>query len=162
MYTLFFFAMAVICSLIHLSRVKKRTTPVVIETLLLWFMVWCIGGQGIFAATFQILMPEKIAAGIGWSRSPFEFEVAVGNLGMGVAGLLALVWRGKYWLGPIITYLIFIYGAAYGHLVQQAHGDHAAYNTGFFLYFGDMIIPSIILVLAVLFYFMVLPKKRSG
>ena len=161
MYPIIFFALAMVSTLIHLSRIKKRTMPAVVEVALLWLMVWCIGAQGIFAATFQIIMPDKIAADIGWAPSPFLFEVAVGNLGMGVAGVLALVWRGKYWLGPLVTYLIFIYGAAYGHLMQQAAGDHSAYNTGIFLYIGDIIIPTIILILAVLFYFTVLPKYKN-
>jgi hypothetical protein len=158
MYPLIFFGLASISALIHLSRIKKRTSPQTIETILLWLMVWCIGAQGIFAAVFQIWMPGMIAEKIGWQASPFEFEVAVGNLGMGVAGLLALIWRGKYWLGPLITYLIFIYGAAYGHIVQQRLGDTSQYNSGIFLYIGDIIIPSIILIFTVLFYLTVLPK----
>lgn len=162
MYPLFFLGLAIVSAIIHLTRVKKRTTPKIIEVVLLWLMVWCIGVQGIFAATFQILTPDKIAQDIGWpTGSPFEFEVAVGNLGMGVAGILALVWRGKYWLGPIITYLIFIYGAAYGHIVQQARGDHSAYNSGIFLYIGDIIIPTVILAMALLYYFIVLPKLKN-
>lgn len=160
MYPLIFFGLALLSSFIHLARVKKRTTATIIEVMLLWLMVWCIGGQGIFAATFQILMGPQIAKDIGWQPSPFEFEVAVGNLGMGVAGVLALVWRGKYWLGPLITYLIFIYGAAYGHIMQQARGDHSSYNAGIFLYIGDIIIPTIILVFAVLYFFIVLPKYK--
>lgn len=159
MYPLIFFGLAVFFSLIHLSRIKKRNNSSTIEAILLWLIVWCIGIQGIFAAVFQIWMPDMIAKEIGWGTgSPFEFEVAVGNLGMGVAALLALVWKGKYWLGPLITYLIFIYGAAYGHIVQQKLGDHSQYNSGIFLYIGDIIIPTIILILAVLYFFIVIPK----
>jgi hypothetical protein len=161
MYPIIFFGLAVLSAFIHLARIQKRTMPVVVETLLLWLIVWCIGVQGIFAATFQILMPDKIASDIGWAPSPFLFEVAVGNLGMGIAALLALVWRGRYWLGPLITYLIFIYGAAYGHIMQQARGDHSAYNSGIFLYIGDIGIPTLILVLAVLYFFTVLPKYKN-
>jgi hypothetical protein len=161
MYTLFFLGLAILSALIHLARVKKRTTPVTVEIILLWLIVWCIGVQGMFAATFQIAMPEQIAKGIGWQQSPFEFEVAAANLGVGIAGFLALIWRGKYWLGPIITYLVFIYGAAYGHFVQEAKGDHAAYNTGIFLYAGDIIIPTIILIFAILYFFIVLPKYKQ-
>lgn len=161
MYPLIFFGLALLFAVIHTARTKNRTAPHLVEIFLLWLMVWCIGVQGIFASVFQIFTPEMVAKDIGWQVSPFEFEVAVGNLGMGVAGLLALVWRGKYWLGPIITYLIFIYGAAYGHLVQQSRGDVSSYNSGIFLWVGDILIPTIILVLAILYYLFVISKSSE-
>lgn len=161
MYPLVFFGIAIICALIDIFRSKDKTQTSIIEKSLLWLMVWCIGAQGIFAATFQIFTPQMVAKDIGWQVSPFEFEVAMGNLGMGIAGVLALAWRGRYWLGPLITYLIFIYGAAYGHIVQQTRGDVSAYNSGIFLYIGDIGIPTIILILALLFYFKVLPKYKN-
>lgn len=160
MYPLIFFGLAVISALTHLARTKKRTNAKTIEIILLWLMVWCIGAQGVFAAVFQIFTPEMVAKDIGWQVSPFEFEVAVGNLGMGVAGLLALLWRGKYWLGPLITYLIFIYGAAYGHIVQQSRGDVSSYNSGIFLWVGDVIIPTVILVFAILYYTTTIAKEK--
>lgn len=162
MYPVIFFGLALISILIHLSRVKKRTTPKVIEVILLWLLVWNIGVQGVFAGLFQVLTPDQIARDIGWPiGSPFEFELGMSNIGIGIAALMGLFWRGKYWLGPILINTIFIYGAAYGHFVQQAKGDHAAYNSGIFLYVGDIIIPTIILVFTVLYYFLVLTRSKK-
>lgn len=160
MFPVIFFSIALVLALIHISRLKKRTTAKVIEVLLIYFMVFNIGVQGIFAGFFQAFNGKQTAAEIGFTYSPFEWEIAFANIGLGVAALLAIFWRGRYVFGPIIANSIFIYAAAYGHFVQQAKGDTAPYNGGIFLWAGDIIIPTIILILAVLYYINAVSKAK--
>lgn len=159
MFPLVFFAVALVLALIHLSRLKKRTTAKTVEILLVYFMISNIGIDAIFGAFFQAFQPAATAQKIGFTLSPFEFEVAMANLGIGVSALFALFWRGRYLLGPVIANTIFIYGAAYGHFVQASKGDIAPYNGGVFLWAGDIIIPTIILILALIYYSNLESKK---
>lgn len=161
MFPVIFFSIAIVLALIHIFRLKKRTNARIIELLLVYLVVFNYGIQAIFAATFQTLQPLQTAERIGFTPSPFEFEVAMGNIGMGIAALMAMFWRGRYILGPVITCTIFIYGAAYGHVVQYMKGDHAPYNSGIFFWFGDVIIPTIILLLAVAYYVSVISNNKA-
>lgn len=161
MFPVIFFAVGLILALIHIASLKKKTNGKVIELLLVYLMVFNMGIQAIFAATFQALQPLETAEKIGFAPSPFEFEVAMANLGMGIASLVVIFWRGRYILGPVIANTIFIYGAAYGHFVQRAQGDIAPYNTGIFVWAGDIIIPSIILMLTLFYYTTVISKAKK-
>lgn len=153
MYPLFFFSFAIIASLIHISRTKKRTSAKLAEIFLMYLIFFNIGVQGVFAFMGHAFMAGQIAREIGWPiGSPFQFEVAVANLGMGVAGLLGIFWKKTYWLAVLIMSSVFIFGAAYGHFVQMAKGDMSPYNSGIFLYVGDIIIPTIIVIVAIWYF----------
>jgi hypothetical protein len=160
MFPIIFFTIALLLALFKLSRLKKRTTAQTIEVLLVYFMVSNIGIDALFGAYFQIFQAQQTAGMIGFTFSPFEFEVAMANVGIGIAALLSIFWRGRYLLGPVIASTIFIYGAAYGHFVQAAKGNTAPYNGGIFLWFGDIIIPTIIVILAILYYNTVISKTK--
>lgn len=158
MFPVIFFAIGLVVALFKISRLKKRTKGQVIEIVLVCFIVSNIAADGIFAAFFQAFYPARTAADIGFTLSPFLFEVAMANFGMAVAAFMGIFWRGRYLLGPVIANTIFIYGAAYGHFVQAAQGNTAPYNGGIFLWAGDIIIPTIILILAILYYKEVISK----
>lgn len=160
MFPVIFFSIALLVALFLISRLKKKTPAKVIEILLVAFVISNIGVDGVFAGFFQAFMGKQIASQIGFTFSPFEWELAFANIGIGLAALMAIFWRGKYIFGPIIANTIFIYAAAYGHFVQAAKGDTAPYNGGIFLWAGDIIIPTIILVLAVLYYTTAVSKQK--
>lgn len=154
MYPLYFFGAAVVATVIHLI-IKKQTDFIsILQTLLMYLLFFCVGLQGILAWYGHTFMADQIAKQIGWpTGSPFQFEVAVANLGIGLAGVMALFWKKRAWLMLGIPYLVFIYGAAYGHIVQMQRGDTSPYNSGIFLYIGDIAIPTIILILLIIYYF---------
>lgn len=162
MFPLFFFAIGIIAAGIHILRAQKRNKPFIIETLLIYLMVFCMGIGSLFGAAFQIFQAPETATMIGWAPSPFLFEVAMSNVGLAIASLFVITWRGYYPLGPVIASTIFLYGAAYGHFVQINKGDMAPYNSGPFLYISDLFIPTVILVLAMLYHRCVLlPNKKK-
>lgn len=161
MFPVIFFVIALVFALLWIFRLKKKTNAKIIEILLVSFVVSNIGVQGIFAGFFQASEGQHIAKLIGFTYSPFEWELAFSNIGIGVAALFAIFWRGKYILGPVIANTIFIYAAAYGHFVQAARGDIAPYNGGIFLWTGDIIIPTIIVILALFYYATVISKSKK-
>lgn len=155
MYPLVFFIIAIVGATIHLVVSKKKKTPERITGLYLSYLIFFnIGLQGLLAASGHILMPNKIAEQIGWPiGSPFQFEIGIANLAIGLAGVMCVWFGAGFKLATVLINSVFLFGAAYGHFVQQAKGDTSPYNTGVFLYFGDIIIPAIILVLMLIYYF---------
>lgn len=154
MYPLIFFVVAIVVATIHLFvSKKKKTTQRVAGLYLTYLILFNIGLQGLLAAAGHILMPNTIAEQIGWpTGSPFQFEIGIANLAVGIAGVLCVWFGAGFKLATVLINSIFLFGAAYGHFVQLEKGDTSPYNTGVFLYFGDIIIPAIILILMLVYY----------
>lgn len=156
MIALLYLSLALIAFLFHLLISKQaRSFLRVIELALLYLIIFCIGLSGLMGAYFHTFLAAQTATNIGWAPgSPFQFEVAMANLAVGVAGILCIWLRGYFCLATVIIASIFIYGAAYGHFVQMAKGDYAPYNTGVFLYLNDIGIPVLYDLLAVVYFWM--------
>jgi hypothetical protein len=162
MYTLFFLLITFLAILFHLLFTKQpKTKKIVLETILMYFLVFCVGVGGIFAFIGHAFYGVQIAKQIGWlSGNPFQFEVAIANLAFGVLGLLSIKLKRGFWLATGLGSVIFYYGAAFGHIKDIIiHHNYAPYNSGTFLYMGDIFIPSIILILLILY--VVTFKKRT-
>ncbi len=111
------------------------------ETLARNMLLLPIGLVGVWAFYYHAFHPEMAAQIIGWQTSPFQFEVAVANLGMGLAGIIGY-WRTKDWaLAVAVVNSCFSLGAAYGHIHQMIEvGNYSPGNAGTILY-TDIAIP---------------------
>jgi hypothetical protein len=70
------------------------------------------------------------------------------DLTVGVLGMLCVWIRGNFWLATAIANAIWLLGDAIGHLRELTlHNNHAANNSGIFLY-AEFITPVLILFLA--------------
>ncbi|MCX7125340.1 MAG: hypothetical protein NTU49_06255 [Gammaproteobacteria bacterium] len=54
-------------------------------------MFFAVGLSGLWGFAVHVFYPDLAAKFIGWPNSPFQFEVGVANLGMGVAGVLVFL-----------------------------------------------------------------------
>lgn len=153
MISIFYLSLALIGGTLHFLFSKNKTKLRAVEIYLLYFIVICIGVSGLAGAYFHTFLAAQTAERIGWpAGNPFQFEVAMANLAVGVAGILCIWFRGYFWLATVIIASIFIYGAAYGHFVQIAKGDLSPYNSGVFLYLNDIGIPMVYDLLAVVYF----------
>lgn len=149
MFPIVLFALALVCALLHLSFTKsKRTLGSIAETLLVYIVLINIGILGLISAYAHSYLADETAQSIGWlPGSPFQSEIAAANLAFGVLGVLSFWIRGRFLLATVLGSCIFIFGAAYVHILQLRLGDTAPYNSGIFLWGGDIAIPLFTLIL---------------
>lgn len=112
-----------------------------------WFIFFAVGGVGIWAFFCHVFIPNLASASIGWAPSPFEFEVGVANLGMGVAGVLAPWFRRQYSVAVGIMVSCFSWGAAYGHVKQMIVAHDYAINNAGPIFWTDILIPVVLWIL---------------
>lgn len=112
-----------------------------------WFVFFTVGVIGIWAFIFHVFFSELASSSIGWAPSPFEFEVGVANLGMGVAGLLAPWFRRQYSIAVGIMISCFSWGAAYGHVHQMIVAHNYAVDNAGPIFWTDMLIPAVLWIL---------------
>jgi hypothetical protein len=70
---------------------RPRSTAVVIEKLMSWFVFWTIRVLYLYNAIFHIFFGEMAARFIGWADSPFQFEVGAASLGFSAVGFWLLL-----------------------------------------------------------------------
>jgi hypothetical protein len=144
---------------IHLFSLQKkeRTFPRVIEFLLLYQIVFSLGITSLLAFIGFSFMPDEVASFLGWNSCPFQQELANVNLAFGVLGIMSIWYRDDFWTATIIGFSIWIFADGLHHLYEYFwYGNNTAGNIGVPLY-TDLIIPTILLVLLVL-YKMVVKK----
>ncbi len=120
-----------------------------LNILIKWLLLAFPGVGGLLGAYAHTGRAEKTAAFIGWAPgSPFQFEVGMANLALGVAGVMCLWMNPGFQAATGVIFSIFVLGAARGHLDQQKKaGNQAPGNSGIFLWLYDIIAPAAILVL---------------
>jgi hypothetical protein len=151
MINVFFAALALILASIHVAvSSKRRSSPKSIaETYLIYFFFLYVGVMGLLTAYAHVLRPIQTSASIGWVTSPYEYEVGMADLTVGVLGVLCLWIRGNFWLATAIANAVWLLGDAIGHIRQLTiNNNHAPNNSGIFLV-AEIITPLVILFLAV-------------
>ena len=124
------------------------TRPGLAEILLVWFFAIELGVAGIWAFIAHTVFAAQVAVSIGWlAGNPFQQEVAVTNLAIGVLGLLSVRMNRSFRLATIISFSIFMIGAGIGHVYQLVvFNDTAINNAGAVMYL-DFIVPVIVIIL---------------
>jgi hypothetical protein len=95
----------------------------------------------------HLFMPAPTAASIGWATSPFQWEVGLANLAYGVLGVTASSFDRDYTLAAIISFSIYLLGAAAGHVPSMIRDyNFAPGKTGYVFWF-DILAPVLLIVL---------------
>ncbi len=146
------FVIAIVVAAVKLRRARagRRVTswPYVFWGEILFYAV----GLGlVYAGVYHAFAQSTASKSIGWTPSPFEWELAWAEFGTAVVAIVAL-WRGfEMRFAATIVFVIFSFGAAFQHINQiRCCRNYAPGNAGLVLWFGDLALPAIILILAFL------------
>jgi hypothetical protein len=139
---------AILAAVFMIARRRQAfSLPFAADRLLRAVLFFPLGLMSLWAALGHIFMPEVAAKAIGWQPSPFQFEVGVANLGIGLSALYSTFRSHEAQLATGLVALGFLGGAGVGHIRQIAEtGNLAAGNAGPIL-FTDFLTPLAILLL---------------
>jgi len=154
MFPIIMLCLTILIILAHLALTKaKRNTKNIIEVILLDYIVIAVGIGQTFAGMEHIFNGNEIARGIGWAPgSPFQYEVGVANIAIGLTALLGAKFRGLYWLAIALMGGIFGIGAGIGHIIDIVlYGNTAIYNAGPMLYLNDGLLPIALIILVIVY-----------
>lgn len=162
MFQLIFALFAIVAASVHLmfSPERRRTGRNIAGTYLLYLLFIYVGLMGLLTAYAHVFRPLQTSASIGWSTSPYEYEVGMADLTVGVLGVLCLMFRGEFWLATAIANAVWLLGDAVGHVRQMVlHNNHADNNSGVFLV-TEFLMP--ILILALVLYHRRTARNEKG
>lgn len=104
------------------------------ERYLAWQLLLPIGVQGLWAGLYHVLAPTTAAAFIGWQVSPFQFEVGMADIALGIVATVAF-WRPfEFKAATVLFTIVYFGGLVFGHVHQivSTH-NYAAGNAGLLL-----------------------------
>jgi len=138
------FALAIFFIIFH-WLIYRRTVPEY-EIVYRWIALFAIGFTGLYAAFFHAFYPEISAANIGWPTSPFQWEVAMADLAIGVLAILSFKASFGFRLATVIGATIFLWGAAGGHIYQMIQYQNFAPGNAGTWFWMDIILPLILII----------------
>jgi hypothetical protein len=112
-------------------------------------LIWLVGVNGVMLASGHLLDPGRTAARIGWPMSPFQFEVGLTNLLLGVLGLMAGWFDRDFWLATIVAFSVYMLGAAAGHVRSMVRERNFAPGNAGYIFWYDVLVPVLLIVLYV-------------
>lgn len=125
----------------------RRRQGLFAERLLSWILLLPIGVTGLWAGLFHIFFPKIAAAHIGWQVSPFQFEVGMADLAIGMTACFAFLRDLEFKEAAISAASIFLLGDAVGHVREMlSAGNFAPGNAGVPFYM-DIICPLLAIAL---------------
>ena len=147
---------------VQIWRSRDRTAASVLDSILSFFIFSFVGLAGVFFFYEHVFNADAAAENIGWATgNPFQFEVAMSNLGYGVAGLLCLRWRGGFRWATTTVFSVVYWGASFGHIYQLVVNDNRnPGNAGAVLY-TDIALPLVLIALMTAYELSARRMRRS-
>ena len=150
MFQVIFTLIAVVGASFHLAFSPRRRSSgtAIAGTYLLYLFFFYVGLMGVLTAYAHVFRPVETSASIGWSTSPYEYEVGMADFTVGVLVVSCRKFRADFWLATAIANAVWLLGDAVGHIRQNTlNHNHASNNSGIFLA-TEIIMPLVILCIA--------------
>ncbi len=129
---------------------SRRNPPQAAERFLAWILLLPIGITCLWAALYHLFFPAMAASYIGWQVSPFQFEVGMADLALGVTACWAFCRDLNFKAAIVCAASLFLLGDAIGHVRQMmTAGNFAPGNAGVPFY-TDILCPVLAIVLLVM------------
>ena len=154
LYPFIFPLLGAIVALVHITKEKNTAdTHRKLEIILMWQLVCGLGLNLLWGGIGHLFFSDRVAESIGWATgSPFQREVGMWDVSIGIVGILCLKFRDHFWLAAIIGGGLFLFGAGLGHVYEFiAHGDISPYNIGGVLWV-DLLVPILLAALYLLYH----------
>jgi hypothetical protein len=120
---------------LHLIVRKKNVS--FYEVVFRWVVLFSLGFTSLYVFIMQAFFPILTASSLGWQMSPFQFEVALANLSLGVLGVLSFRASLGFRLATVLSAVIMLWGDAIDHFTPGNAGSW---------FWLNLIIPLILLI----------------
>jgi hypothetical protein len=104
---------------------------------------------GVYVFLMHAFLPSISAEQIGWQTSPFQYEVAVANLGFGMLCILAFSASYGFRLASVIGISVWLWGDAIGHIRQMIVAKNFSPGNAGPWFWSDVLVPLLLIWLII-------------
>jgi len=151
-YYVTFAVVGVVVALIVAGRHHRWRAGTGWRTILDWWTLFAVGISNLVNFVFHSFLGDFSAEQIGWAQSPFQMELALASLGIGVAGVVAFPRRAG-WTAKLVANIpsaVFMFGAGIVHLVDIIATGNMAFGNAGPIFWSDFYLPIATVVVVVL------------
>ena len=94
------------------------------EPTVFWLLLIFVGVGGLYTGVFHLFDPAQAAADIGWKKSPFQWEVGIADVLIGVLGVVGAYANRSFRWAVVLAFTIWYWGDALGHIRQMLIADN--------------------------------------
>ena len=116
------------------------------EIIYRWIAFFAVGLTGLYTFIIHGFFPDVAAVNIGWAPSPFQYEVAMANLGFGLIAVLSFKASYGFRLATVIGVTCWLWGDATGHIYQMITAHNFAPGNAGSWFWLDIILPIILII----------------
>jgi hypothetical protein len=138
-------------TLINLLITRPATLTGVAEVALVWLLGAFFGLFTLLAGLQHVFNAEKIAKFIGWPTSGFQHELGWAEVGLGIAGMLAVIFRGPYVIAPAVVGAVLYLGAALVHIQDMRKTKNFNPGNAGPVFYIDIIVPLLVIVMVMIY-----------
>ena len=151
MVNLFFVVLGLVVGAVHVYLDNQpRTKGRVAQIFLPWLLVIPVGIGSVFSFIGHTVFADTTAASIGWpAGNPFQSEVAVANLTVGILGIPCYWMRGNFWVATVIGFCVWWLGDAVVHIREIVVAANYAPNNAGVTFYLAIVFPVILIALLV-------------
>lgn len=89
------------------------------STMLLHQFVITYGLIGVIGVITNIIKAEDNAKALGWPGGPFQIKYGFSQFGIGLIGIMCIWFRGRFWLGALITMYVYGISGLWSHIAEM-------------------------------------------
>ncbi|MCX6004466.1 MAG: hypothetical protein NT082_02160 [Chloroflexi bacterium] len=148
MHVIFLFVLWVILAIMQIVLSGSDA----IETLLMDGLIIMVGLGGLYSFIGHLFFSGKVAVSIGWPQgNPFQSEVAMANLAIGVLGILSYWIHYYFWIATVVAFSVFMLGTACIHIRDMRKSKNFTTGNAGPVFFADIGMPLILIILLVIY-----------
>ncbi len=137
------FVLAVFFILFHKAVTRGRVSNE--EIVYRWMALLPLGVAGIHAFINYLFYPEAVDITLGWAQSPFQYQVAIARLALGVVAILSFNASFGFRLATVIANVTYLLGVAYLHIYHLVlHGVYNLNNVNSWLWLDNLVLPLVL------------------
>lgn len=96
-----------------------------------WLLLLSVGVEALWGGLFHVFFPDMASAQIGWQPSPYEFEIGIADISLGLVAIAAFLRSLSFKSAIAVFSVLFDAGVLIGHFQQaSAAGNFSPDNFG--------------------------------
>lgn len=142
--------LAFIASTIKIASQGHRSGPLQnVNICIAYLMFLAVGISGLWQFVLHCFFPVQVAQFTGWNASPFQYQLGIDSLGLGLLGIFSFRATKGFRLATVIIVTCVYWGAAVGMIRQMMAINNFHLGNMGTLFYTDIIVPLLLIILMV-------------
>jgi hypothetical protein len=117
-----------------------------LSPLIQWMLFLALGLLSLWSAFSHAIYTDRVAQSIGWAPSPFQYEIAGANLGIGLGAIVAAGLGVSAAWTMFFVAASFLWSAAAVHVADMVRNKNFAINNAGPIFWWDILTPLTLLI----------------